>query len=86
MYINKLFKLWPIVGYYELKISNGLFFVPLKSYFLSFLSFKKIHGSNSLYVFDGPLLVLLLSHFSRVWLCSTLWTTVPPGSSVHGIL
>ena len=31
------------------------------------------------------MLLLLLSHFSRVRLCATPWTTSPPGSSVHGI-
>ena len=32
-------------------------------------------------------LCCMLSHFSRVWLCATLWTICsPPGSSVHGVL
>ena len=30
--------------------------------------------------------VTMLGHFSRVWLCETLWTVSPPKSSVHGIL
>ena len=29
---------------------------------------------------------MLCCHFSCVWLCATLWTVAPPGSSVHGIL
>ena len=28
----------------------------------------------------------LLSHFSRVQLCATLWAVSPPSSSAHGIL
>ena len=27
----------------------------------------------------------VLSSFSRIWLCATLWDCNPPGSSVHGI-
>ena len=31
-------------------------------------------------------LLCVLRCFCRVWLCETLWTVSPPGSSVHGIL
>ena len=38
------------------------------------------------YMYYIYICLLLLSHFSYLWLFVTLWTCIPPGSSVHGIL
>ena len=53
--------------------------------------FREVHdklgsqNTRTTVFLDGPLLLLLLSHFSRVWLCDPIDSS-PPGSPVPGIL